>query len=393
VTALPTRQRPTTRRVTTATRFVLARLMVSVSLVVLMAIAWEGAAAAATAGAVIGTVTVTGAPSHTKGYSGIVACPISSPAGRICPHPHVAQVKLGVPYGLSLRAGHWRLTPFYSLLPYGGARTGTPTTIHIRAAHTSAANFRVSYTAPGTVRGPIGVDDVPNGVTVTRFTVVACRPKADYRGGTPPFGCAGEFSGAVGGSGVLSGSGTSSASSSALSGSGSGSGTSSARSGASATPASEQSSTYAITTLPPGEWILYPEYSTVFGSPTSASGTLVTVSSGATTRAQLTEPYIAPTHGAVAGTATLDDAPPGLSGVVGVAACAQDSSSPLSCPSVTFSSSTGQYQLALRPGTWWVSAFYVDFAGDGSATSGTPTRVAIQAGSITSLDVSVTYRS
>lgn len=330
---------------------------------------WAGAAATSRA-VVTGVVRVSGLPARTQARSGLEACPASTPKGYQCPHPHLDTVRVGTPYRLVLPAGSWRLTPYYSLLPYGGLFIkGGPTRSLARSSLTRL-RFTIRYSPPGTVQGSLAITAVPPGIDVNRYSLVACPSSVGFRGRAKP-SCVEEFSGASGGPGVLP----------AIT----------PRPAPAASGALADSATYRITTLPPGKWTLYPGYSTIFGSPVSLRGTRVRVTARATTTTNLSTPFLPPTHGAIQGVAFIANAPGTFVGAVGMAACPASSTPLTSCTAFAFTDDVGRFHLALKPGSWWLRAYYVDFRGNGGPVVGPPTSIQVSAGVITSQNLTVPY--
>ena len=108
--------------------------------------------------------------------------------------------------------------------------------------------------------------------------------------------------------------------------------------------------------LPPGKWLLYPGYSTVFGPTVSTAGTPVTIAAKTVSTKDVTMAYRAPTDGSVSGTTRLLDAPTEGLGIAGVEACSSPAStSPgITCGIITMQiGPSGEYQLAVPAGTWW----------------------------------------
>ncbi len=170
-------------------------------------------------GTITGTVTITGAPKgFTPAFSGVGGCP--APAKAICPSPHYSIAGKAGAYTLQLPAGDWTLAGWYELAPFGGQFVGMPVTVDVVPGKTTTANVTVAYRPPGTVAGTITVTGVPHGVTIEAKVALACPSKVPFNGGQPSILC-------------VEGGGSSGA--------------------------------YRISTLPPGSWILYPEYFTEFG--------------------------------------------------------------------------------------------------------------------------------
>lgn len=321
-------------------------------------------------GVVTGTVSVTGIPAGIPYQTGLLACPSSTPTGRLCAHPHLVTVGAGTPFRLPLPPGSWRIRSFYSVLPYGGLFLTGGRIFGVQSSNTVQDNPTVAYSMPGTARGTVSVANVPTNVIITKYSVLACPQWTPFTGGKPPLTCVSEFSGA------------STSGSSATN-------TATPASGSSQAPANR--APYQITTLPPGNWLLYPRYGTVFGSPVSRAGTLVAVKAGGSTLRDLTTTFGAPTHGAVQGSVFINDAPGGFAGATGVSACTSPSGSSTTCQNVSFADSVGDYQLGLSPGHWWLKPFYVDFRGTGASVPGTPVAVTVAAGVVTFLNLSINY--
>jgi len=195
-------------------------------------------------------------------------------------------------------------------------------------------------------------------VPITAYTVLACPASSPWTGGLTPPQCVNEFSGpggfGFGGFGLAEPIRVGTASSRA----------------AARTPFN----LYQLSTLTPGSWILYPGYRTVFGSYTDPSGMAVAIVAGQTTTGKLTVPYQTPSIGVVEGKVTVIGAPANGGFQSGVRACSAPPTG-TSCPNAqeAYNQSSNLYQLALQPGTWWVSGF-VDVFGSGVGVSESTTQ-------------------
>ena len=308
------------------------------------------ASAASTSGigTLTGTVTVTGAPSNFSGFIGVGACPASFPKGTVCPNPQYTLVgSSGGTFSLPLASGKWRAAGFYELAGFGGQFIGAYATVTIAANMTTTHNFTVPYVAPGTVSGTVQVIGVPTGVTLESTGVLACPSSDPYTGGVIPIVCV-----------TTSAFGTN----------------------------------YSFTTLPPGPWLLYPQYTTIYGTTTRPKGVQVMVVSGATLTTNLAMSYRTPTQGLVVGTVTVTGAPPGFNGFSGAFACQGADSSDCASPIVSNQNFGGgsTYQVLLTAGTWNVAGNYqLNFSG--GVFAGPGTNVTVVPGATTTVNLTVPY--
>ena len=308
-------------------------------------LASTGSAATPLTGTVSGTLTVTGAP---KGFApaltAVGAC--KTGAFATCTTPQLSQAS-GNTYTFTLPVGTWHLQGFYVLVPYGGAFLGTPATVTVQTDKNTTVNLTVAYKKPGSVEGTLSVTKIPSGVTVSEKAVVACPSDAP----NPNAVAAGLVCAETGGS-----------------------------------------STYSITTLSPGTWILYPSYVTKFGLTIATKGTTVTVTSGTTKIVNLTTPYLPPTSGLVSGNAVVTSAPAGFNDQVGVLAC-KGSTVSLSCASLQEIPVSGtSYELPLAAGTWTLEMFYF-LQPYGGLQLGPAKTVSVVAGKTVSLPLAVAYKT
>ncbi|MGD0393779.1 MAG: hypothetical protein ABSC41_14190, partial [Acidimicrobiales bacterium] len=279
---------------------------------------------------------------HFSAIVGVGGCPASTPPQTICPNPQYTLAGAGGAYSLTLSAGKWGTAGFYELAGFGGQFIGANSTVTVTAGKVTHQNYSVAYKAPGTVRGTVTITGVPKGVTVESQTVVACPANDPDTGGTVPIVCV------TGGT-----------------------------------------ANYSLTTLPPGPWLLYPGYSTIYGSITSKSGLPVTVVSGKSVTKDLTFAYQKPTEGLVDGTVTVTGAPPGFNGYTGAIAC-KGTAAP-DCPMPTSSYQVGNpSQLLLSAGTWSITGDYqLNF--DGGTFTGPDVNVKVVAGVTSKVNLFVHY--
>jgi hypothetical protein len=339
---------------------------------------------APTSGLVSGKATVTSAPAGFDDQVGVLACQ-GSTVSLSCASLQEYPVS-GDSYELPLTAGTWTLEMIYFLEPYGGLQIGPSKTVTVLAGKTVNVPLTDRYATPGTARGTISVTGAPEKVSILSYSILACPDGSPYDGNSFDPQCAGESSGA----GI----------------------TSFARQlGAHfkmspdplyrAVASSSSREPYSLP-LPAGKWLLYPSYTTEFGTVLNAKGTLVTVKAKTTSITNLTLGYQAPTGGVVTGTTDLLDAPSGLSGVYGVEACPSPAStSPGDVCSVntTQIGPTGDYDLAVPAGTWWVAELYNYDVPEGSNFSeivpvaGPSHKLVVKAATSYVLNLSATYRS
>jgi hypothetical protein len=306
-------------------------------------------------GTVTGTVTITGAPAgFSPAFSGAGACPTSTPAGQVCPNPVYALANGGT-YSLSLPAGKWHVTGFYENNAYGGAFLGDTKTVVVPAGGTVTRNLAVPYQVPAAIRGTVRVTHVPSGIQIQSISVLLCPSYAPYNGQNPSsIACVTSYGQQA--------------------------------------PQKPYSGTYQVTGLPPGSWTAYPGYCTEFGCAINAkAGSAVTLTSGATTVADLTTPFLTPDEGILTGTVTVTGAPAGFSDPVGVAACQPGGGEYCNAYPDVSGSSGGTYTLLLANGTWSVNGFYLAPVFD-NAIAGAIQSVTISGGKTTTLNLTVPYQ-
>jgi hypothetical protein len=303
------------------------------------------AGAAPTTGTLSGTVTVTGAPAHFSALLGVGGCPASTPPHTICPNPQYTLAGgSGGAYRLTLPAGKWGAAGFYELAGFGGQFIGAYSTVTVTGGKVTHQNFTVAYKAPGTVKGTVTITGVPKGVALETRTMIACPASDPYTGGAVPIVCV------SGGSGAAN---------------------------------------YSFTTLPPGPWLLYPGYATVYGSTTSKAGIPVTVASGKTITRDVTFAYRKPTEGLIEGIVTVTGAPPGFNGSTGAIACSGGAAPDCAAPASSFLGE-GPSQLLLKAGTWSMTGDYqLNF--DGGTFTGPDVTVKVAAGVTTKVKLFVHY--
>jgi hypothetical protein len=340
-------------------------------------------------GIVTGSVKVSSFPSGSNDPVGVLACKGSS-VSFSCASLQGDQVSgSGASYGMPLDTGTWTLAAFYEPQPYGGLQYGPAKTVHVVAGKTVTLPLAMVYKSPGAVSGKVTVSGVPDGINILNYSVLACPAGSPFDNNPLDPECAGETSGVITspllgelGANTKIGSGRS------------------VRAASSST-----SGTYSLP-LPPGNWLLYPGYSSGFGPTVSTSGTPVTVTADGTATGNLTVAYQTPTDGLISGTTSLLDAPTaigelGLGGVAGVEACPSPASTSPNetCSNVTMSiGPSGDYQLAVPAGTWWIAELYWDLLplGGGASTGepiagGTPRKVVVTAGTSYVVNLSARY--
>lgn len=337
-----------------------------------------------TSGLVSGTATVTSAPAGFDDEVGVLACK-GSTVSLTCASLQEYPVS-GDTYELPLSVGTWTLEMIYFLEPYGGLQTGSPKTVTVLAGKTVDAPLTDAYATPGTASGTISVTGTPEKVSILSYSILACPVGSPYDGNAFDPQCAGESSGA--GLTLFAG-----------------------QFGARLkmksdplyrTPASSSSQESYSLPLPAGKWLLYPSYTTVFGSTFSTKGSSVTVKAKMTSTTDLTLAYQAPTDGVVSGTTDLLDAPSLFSGVYGVEACPSPASTtPGDVCSVNTSQigPTGDYDLTVPAGTWWIAELYnYDIPEGGGLSETVPVagpshKLVVKAATSYVLNLSATYGS
>jgi hypothetical protein len=316
------------------------------------------------------TVTVTGAPTGFSDPVGLTACPVG---GGGCD----GYSGLGHTVPLLLADGQWNLQGMYVVPPFYNAVAGPTQVVTITDGAVTSVNVTVPYQVLGGATGPIHVTGKPTGVKVTSYTVLACPGSASSKFSPE---CVNEYSGPGGygyiGVGVAPG-GTASTLHST---------------GAVRTAGTPRTrfNRYQLSTLTPGQWTLYPGYSTAFGSYSDPVGTTVTVTAGQTVTQRLSVPYQAPAVGVVYGK-VLAVGVPQFGFQTGVQACSAPPSG-LSCPGerFAFNDLSGGYTLPLPPGNWWVFGFVDVYTGFGQNQSTSPAQeVTVSAGTRTKVNFTV----
>ena len=347
-----------------------------------------------TNGEIRGTATLVSSPTSNAPSLGVVACPgtrITASCVANSPFQSSASGTNGQ-YSIIAAAGRWTVAAEYTNSPYGGVVLGSPATLIVTGGTTRTRNLKVTYDLTGSVHGTLAITGLPEATSLEDTSVLACPLgfPANLGGYSPQ--CAGESSGTsplqIQGSTVLSSSQISAGR---------------ARGFLLKDPVGVGSLESYSMELPAGQWLLYPSYSTIYGTTTASSPSTVTVASGVDMRTDLSIDYVAPTDGAITGTTTLFDAPSGSS-PTGVQACSDKPvlnpppTFPLPCVySATSISVDGSYQLALPPGTWWINEIYqlVTPSGGGVFTGtqgdGPSQQVTIVAGVTTTLNLGATY--
>jgi hypothetical protein len=289
---------------------------------------------------------VTGAPrGFTPSDIGAGACPAADPAGYLCADPIYA---LGSTYSLSLPAGKWRVDGFYEINPFGGAFVGPSVVVTVKTGATITRDFTVPYSKPATLKGTVTVTKVPTGFAVEAVTVLLCPAGAPYTGGQSyPLDCVQSYG--TGGSGVTG--------------------------------------SYDITGLPSGPWTAYPGFCSNFGCSTNAkAGVAVTLTPGATTKADLTTPFLIPGEGLVTGTIKVTGAPSTFNDPVGFYACQASAGQ---CESGSVSGNT--FQLLVPDGTWTLTGLY-EVPPFYNAVLGHTETVVVKGGKITTVTLTVPYQ-
>jgi hypothetical protein len=304
------------------------------------------------AGALHGTITVTGAPKgFTPAYTGVGACPAAtaSPSSQLCPDPTYTLTSDGT-YTLSLAPGVWRVDAFYEDNAFGGAFLGKAQNVTIPSGKTVKRDLTVPYSKPAILKGTITVTGVPARDTIDEFNVLLCPSYAPYNGTSSSIACV---------------------------------------SGYGDTGTSTDSATYKIDGLPPGSWTVYPGYCTEYGCETNADvGKSVTLTGGATTTADVTTPFITPGNGLLSATVTVTGEPAGVSETTLLQAC-QGSN----CQTYYgYGEPGGTLDLLLADGTWTINSFYLAQPFD-NAVAGPSKTVKIKGGVTTTLSLSVPYQA
>ena len=340
-------------------------------------------------GIVSGSVKVSSFPASSGDLVGLLACKGSTVSYSCAGLKENPVSTNGASYGLPLDSGTWTLAAFYEPEPYGGLQYGPARTVHVVAGKIMTLPLTMVFKQPGAVGGKVTISGLPDGINILNYSVLACPAGSPFDGNPLDPECAGETSGVIT-SPLLGELGANTKIR----------GEQSVRAASSST-----SETYSMP-LPAGSWLLYPGYSSGFGPIVSTSGTPVTVAVDKTSTGNLTLAYKTPTDGLISGTTSLIDVPTvigelGLGGVAGVEACPSPTSTSPSetCSNVTMSiGPSGDYQLAVPAGTWWISELYWDFLplGSGTGTSdpiagGPPQKVTVTAGTSYVVNLSAKY--
>jgi hypothetical protein len=290
-------------------------------------------------GLVSGTVTVTGAPLGFSDPEGVSLCGKEHGLTEC----NSASVEGGV-YSSLLAVGTWKVTGLYLVPPFYNAVSGATKTISVTSGHSTTLNLTDPYQVLGGAAGLINVVGDPADVPIESYTVLAC----PAGGGPDSLNCISEYSGP-------GGNGFEVASSSSLG---------KIPHPAAARPklAAPSYNAYQLSTLTKGTWLLYPGYQTVFGSVTDPTASRVTITPGQTITRNLTIPYQFPSDGAVVGSVVMVGAPGNGYDEAGAEACsAKPTKTTCDNEQQAYSSTDGQYQLLLSPGTWWVAGFVDEF--------------------------------
>jgi hypothetical protein len=343
-------------------------------------------------GVVSGAAVVTSAPAGFNGLEAVIACK-GSKVSLSC-SSLAGTDTTGTTYSLTLPDGKWTLAMIYELQPYGGLEIGPSHSVTVSSGQKIKLAVAVAYKAPGTIRGQVAVSDVPSGVSVQTYSVLACPAGSPYNGDSANPGCAAESSGL--GTGIALAHGAI-ASASATRHAGA---FERLDAGSTLKDRSANAGDQYSMPLPPGKWLLYPGYSTVYGTAISKTGTPVTVTSNKSVTTDLTLAYQPSDDGLVTGTVTLLDEPATLGvGVFGVEACkapAPKAIGDLCAYGTTQIGPNGTYQLALPAGTWWVAELYLyveiqgDF-GEGIPRAGPSKKVVVTIGTSSVVNLSATY--
>ena len=310
------------------------------------------------------TVTVSGAP---PGFSDPLAISACQAGGTSCETFFAYE---GSSFPILLSDGRWTVRGLYQIPPFYNDVVGPSQTITIRGGQTTTVGLVVPYQALGGVTGAIRVTGKAPRVPITSYTVVACPSPA---GRTSPQ-CINEYSG-PGGLG-LTNAVTRRANGAARS---------------AAATARAPFNMYQLLTLTPGQWTLYPGYSTAFGSYSDPVGTTVTITANQTITQRLAVPYQLPSVGVVTGKVNAIGVP--LGGFQsGVQACTAPPTG-TSCPGEQFAFSNptdGTYTLSLSPGTWWVAGFVDIYTSTGvSESTSTAQPITVTPGSETKASFTV----
>lgn len=320
-------------------------------------------------GAIVGTVTLLGAPPGFEGGFGVEICPAGS-GGCLDPGAPAPSFT----YGDVVASGRWDVRGFYNVPPYYNLVLGPTAVVTVKSGSVTTVNVVLHYQPTGNLRGSINVTGAPQGVHVDAYTMLACPASQPWTGGSPEVGCVSEVSGP-------DGYGYGPAGANRL--------RQVPRPGD--RPAAEAPlvslNRYVLDNLPWGRWILYPGYETAFGAYLDPTGTAVTVEPSATVTRNVSLPYQPPTEGLVAGTLDVIGAVDTYGS--GVEACSTPPTA-VSCTDEygTFVNGNGTYDLPLPPGTWYVAGYVYDSVPPGEALSATH-QVTVVAGVRDKLDLVV----
>lgn len=303
-------------------------------------------------GTVTGKISIMGAPKgFSPPYIGAGACPITGPTETFCANPTYVLTTNGA-YSLSLSAGTWVIAGFYELAPYGGAFIGPSKTVTVSAGGTVTAHLTVPYAAPAELTGTVQVTGVPTGVTIQELEVVLCPSWAPITNGFPSIACVTNY--------VPTSSGASSAS-------------------------------FSMTGLPPGSWIAYSGYLSLFGSELDTkAGKHEHLISEKTTVVSLRTPFLPPSTGFVEATIDVTGAPAGFTAPLGAVYC--DSAGDTgSCSEGVTEPSGDTVDLLAPAGTLQVSGFYEAPVFD-NAILGASQTVRVRGGHVLALTLTVPYQ-
>jgi hypothetical protein len=322
-------------------------------------------------GLVAATVDVPGTPATADVETQVTACQLST--GSCQTEDGLAP---GASIDLLLADGRWTLTGSYLLAPFFNDIGSVSATVDVAGGVVTPVTLTVPYEATGTAAGTIVTPGIAWS-TVQSYSVTACPASSPIVDGIQAAQCADEYSGPGGSLDVLSGA---------------------AALKKLAAPAGRAEhvkfNTYSIDTLPAGKWLLYPGYTTAYGTFTAAAPTAVTVAAGATTTKRLVLPGQPATVGAVSGTVDVTGQAQNGGDESGVLACNQPPSTSATdpCPAAdeAIAQTDGSYTLQLPPGTWWLEGFvYVFSSPEGSEVVGPARAVTVLAGHTNHVDLVV----
>jgi hypothetical protein len=273
---------------------------------------------------------------------------------------------------------------FYLAAPYNNAIDGPAATLTVTSGQYGAHGLDVPYQVLGTATGAITISGLPLGVSITRYTVLACPKSEPLTGGVAAPECVSEYSGP-------SGYGYGPADRNQVKTTLPGAKPPAGYAGPAQAPASFN--LYSLPTLTAGSWLLYPGYQDAFGSVTSSTPTSVTIAAAKTTTKNLSVAYVAPTQGAVVGTIDVIGAPNNSPTNTGAQACtALPSGTTCQGEVDAYGQPNLGYTLLLTPGTWWVRGF-VEVYGSNSVTlqTSSPVEIHLLAGHEAKENFTVTY--